>query len=111
MLYTYWIFTILIDTKETPEILQEVVLDLITTEECKTTEALPSDTSVICALTPNKDTCSVMSPVFILFISKYTFGRLYCHHSTVSDPDIYKDQHHFLRTQKIASNKVLHSVV
>ncbi|XP_037774309.1 serine-rich adhesin for platelets-like isoform X2 [Penaeus monodon] len=46
------------DTKETPEILQEVVLDLITTEECKTTEALPSDTSVICALTPNKDTCS-----------------------------------------------------
>ncbi|ROT71663.1 hypothetical protein C7M84_009999 [Penaeus vannamei] len=46
------------DTKESPDTLQEVMLDLITTEECKTTEDLPSDTSVICALTPNKDTCS-----------------------------------------------------
>ncbi|XP_047478379.1 mucin-5AC-like isoform X2 [Penaeus chinensis] len=46
------------DTKEDPEILQEVMLDLITTEQCKTMEDLPSDTSVICALTPSKDTCS-----------------------------------------------------
>ncbi|XP_063595431.1 mucin-17-like, partial [Penaeus indicus] len=46
------------DTKESPDILQEVMLDLITTEQCKTMEDLPSDTSVICALTPNKDTCS-----------------------------------------------------
>ncbi|XP_063597951.1 transmembrane protease serine 9-like [Penaeus indicus] len=46
------------DTKEIPEILQEVMLDLITTEDCKTMETLPSDTSVICALTTNKDTCS-----------------------------------------------------
>lgn len=57
-------FAILIDTKESPDTLQEVMLDLIATEECKTTEDLPSDTSVICALTPNKDTCSVSYHVF-----------------------------------------------
>ncbi|XP_042874556.1 transmembrane protease serine 11B-like protein isoform X2 [Penaeus japonicus] len=46
------------DTKETPTTLQEVALDVITVDLCKTTESLPSDTTVICALTANKDTCS-----------------------------------------------------
>ncbi|KAK4309430.1 hypothetical protein Pmani_018927 [Petrolisthes manimaculis] len=42
----------------TSEILQEVALNLITTDSCSNTANLPDDQNqVVCALTPTKDTC------------------------------------------------------
>ncbi|XP_069992946.1 trypsin-1-like [Penaeus vannamei] len=41
-----------------PDVLQEVELDIITIDECQQRDSLPPDTnSVVCALTLNKDTC------------------------------------------------------
>lgn len=44
-----------------PNTLQEVALDVISTEECASLmKSLPTDTrKIMCAMTPNKDTCQV----------------------------------------------------
>lgn len=47
-----------------PNTLQEVALDVISTKECASLmgSQLPKDTDkIMCALTPNKDTCQVRS--------------------------------------------------